>query len=94
MTVSVFIPTALRKYAQGKSEIQIDASDVGETLVLLGVLYPEVRNYIFDNDKKLKRFVNVFVNETNIKNLDGLQTRLEEGANIALIPAIAGGNDE
>ncbi len=94
MTVNVFIPTALRKYAQGKSEIQIDASDVGEALVFLGVLYPEIRNYIFDNDKKLKRFVNVFVNETNIKNLDGLQTRLEEGANIALIPAIAGGNDE
>ena len=94
MTVNVFIPTALRKYAQGKSEIQIDASDVGETLVFLGVLYPEIRNYIFDNDKKLKRFVNVFVNETNIKNLDGLQTRLEEGANIALIPVIAGGNDE
>ena len=94
MTVNIFIPTVLRRYVQRKPEVQVNASDVEEALVLLGVLYPEIRDYIFDDNRKLKRFINVFVNETNIKNLDGLQTRLEEGANIALIPAIAGGNDE
>ena len=94
MTVNIFIPTVLRRYVQRKPEVQVNASDVEEALVLLGVLYPEIRYYIFDDNRKLKRFINVFVNETNIKNLDGLQTRLEEGANIALIPAIAGGNDE
>lgn len=92
ISISIFIPIALRKYTERKASVQVNASDVEEALAQLGALYPEIGNFVFDGEGKLKRFINVFVEEKNIKDLEGIKTRLNDGASITLIPAIAGGS--
>ncbi|MBR1396866.1 MAG: molybdopterin-synthase adenylyltransferase MoeB [Selenomonadaceae bacterium] len=91
MAVTVLIPTTLRSFTTNKSELILNGSTVEEILNELISEYEDVRKAIFDNDKKLRSFVNVFVDGQNIKELDGFQTKVRDGAEIMLIPAIAGG---
>ena len=92
MAVTVLIPTTLRSFTTNKSEITLNGSTVEEVLNELVTEYEDVRKAIFDNDKKLRSFVNVFVDGQNIKELDGFKTKVRDGAEIMLIPAIAGGS--
>lgn len=94
MAISLFIPTALRAFTERKSLIDIDSvATVGDAIKKLVELYPAIGDYIFADNGELKRFINVFVGEENIKGLDGLNTVLKDGDSISLIPAIAGGKD-
>lgn len=94
MAISLFIPTALRAFTERKSLIDIDSvATVGDAIKKLVELYPAIGDYIFADSGELKRFINVFVGEENIKGLDGLNTVLKDGDSISLIPAIAGGKD-
>ena len=91
MSVTILIPTALRSFVDRKSEVEVEGSTVGEALANLAGQYPDLKHQIYEDDVKLRGFVNVFVDGTNIKKLNGLETKLAEGATVMLVPAIAGG---
>ena len=91
MSVTILIPTALRSFVDRKSEVDVDGSTVGEALANLAGQYPDLKHQIYEDDVKLRGFVNVFVDGTNIKKLNGLETKVAQGATVMLVPAIAGG---
>ena len=91
MSVTILIPTALRSFVDRKSEVEVEGSTVGEALANLVGQYPDLKHQIYEDYVKLRGFVNVFVDGTNIKKLNGLETKLAQGATVMLVPAIAGG---
>ena len=91
MSVSVLIPSALRAFVDRKSEIEAEGATVGEALAHVAAQYPDLKHQIYEDDTKLRGFVNVFVDGTNIKKLNGLETAVASGATVMLVPAIAGG---
>ena len=91
MQVTISIPYALRQYTQDKSEVGLDASAVDELLLKLDSLFPGLRAFIVDEGKDVRRYVNIFVNEQDIRSGEGLQTKLKDGDRIRIIPAVAGG---
>ena len=91
MSVTILIPTALRSFVDRKSEVEVEGSTVGEVLANLAAQYPDLKHQIYEDDVKLRGFVNVFVEGTNIKKLNGLETAVASGATVMLVPAIAGG---
>ncbi|MBI3483884.1 MAG: MoaD/ThiS family protein [Acidobacteria bacterium] len=92
MPVKVLIPTPLRPYAEKKECIQFDARTVGEALDLLTGRYGELRKHLYGDDGRLRNFVNVYVNDEDIRSLQKDKTPLKEGDIISIIPSIAGGN--
>ena len=91
MSVSVLIPSALRAFVDRKSEIEAEGATVGEALAHVAAQYPDLKHQIYEDDTKLRGFVNVFVDGTNIKKLNGLDTPVNSGATVMIVPAIAGG---
>ena len=91
MSVTILIPTALRSFVDRKSEVEVEGATVVEALANLATQYPDLKHQIYEDDVKLRGFVNVFVEGTNIKKLNGLETALASGATVMLVPAIAGG---
>ena len=91
MSVTILIPSALRAFVDRKSEVEAEGSTVGEALANLAAEYPDLKHQIYEDDTRLRGFVNVFVDGTNIKKLDGLATPVASGAVVTLVPAIAGG---
>ena len=91
MSVSVLIPSALRAFVDRKSEIEAEGATIGEALAHVAAQYPDLKHQIYEDDTKLRGFVNVFVDGTNIKKLNGLETPVAAGATVMIVPAIAGG---
>ena len=91
VAVTVRIPTQLRPLAGGNSDVQLDGSSVGEALKSLEAAYPGFQDRLFDEAGKLRRFVNVFVADEDIRFLDGLDTPLQDGSTVSIVPAVAGG---
>ena len=91
MSVSVLIPSALRAFVDRQSEIEAEGATVGEALAQVAAQYPDLKHQIYEDDTKLRGFVNVFVDGTNIKKLNGLDTPVNSGATVMIVPAIAGG---
>ncbi|MFU8804634.1 MAG: ubiquitin-like small modifier protein 1 [Bradymonadaceae bacterium] len=91
MTVSIRIPTPLRKFTAGQESVQVEGSTVGEALENLTGTHPDLRTKIFGDDGKVRRFVNIFANEEDIRFQEKLDTPLNEGDEVSIIPAIAGG---
>ncbi|MEX0767080.1 MAG: ubiquitin-like small modifier protein 1 [Microthrixaceae bacterium] len=91
MTVSIRIPTTLRTLTAGSSEVQVEGATVGEALESLEAAHPGFKERLFDADGGLRRFVNVFVADDDVRYLDGVNTPVPEGETIAIIPAVAGG---
>ena len=87
----VRIPTALRTLTGGASEVSVDGGTVGEILKGLDAAHPGVGERLFDDAGALRRFVNVFVAEEDIRFLDGLSTPVAEGQTVSIVPAVAGG---
>ena len=85
------IPTPLRAYTNGQSEVNVSGSNVSEALTDLTSLYPALRPHLFNEGGDLRPFVNLFVGENNIKDLQGVDTTIRDGEKIMLIPSIAGG---
>jgi len=83
----------LRTYAEGQSEISLQGSTVGEVMDGLVTRYPALRPHLFNGDGQLRPFVNLFLNENNVRDLQGLATPLTEGDRLILIPSIAGGRE-
>ena len=92
MAVSVRIPTPLRPLPSGASEVQVEAGTVAEALSALEVSHPGFGDRILDESGQLRRFVNVFVSDDDIRFLDGLDTTVPEGGTVAIVPAVAGGH--
>ena len=91
MTVSIRIPTTLRTLTGGNSEVQVEGATVGEALQSLEAANPGFKERLFDDEGGLRRFVNVFVADDDVRYLDGVNTPVPDGETIAIIPAVAGG---
>ena len=94
MPITIKIPTPLRKFTAEKDAVQVDAATVGDALRALDGRHPGLWQKLVDGegaDAKVKRFINVYAGEDDIRFLDGLATAVADGAEIAIIPAIAGG---
>jgi MoaD family protein len=91
MSVKVRIPTTLRSLAGGSSEVELDGSTVGEVLKNLDAAHPGFSDRLLDDAGGLRRFVNVFVADDDVRFLQGLDTPVPDGETVAIIPAVAGG---
>jgi len=91
MPVTVKIPTQLRAAAEGASEAQLEGATVQEVLDSLFERFGELRGRISDEDGGLRRFVNVYLSGEDIRFLDGLATPVADGAELTILPAVAGG---
>ena len=91
MTVVVKIPTQLRAAAGGEAETQVDGTTVQEVLDRLFERFDDLRVRIYDDDGSLRRFVNVYVAGEDIRFLEGLATPVGDGAELTILPAVAGG---
>ena len=91
MASKVRIPTPLRKLTEGKQEVPVDGKTVGEVLKNLERQYPGIKERIFDEGGSVRRFVNIYINEEDIRFLKNLESSVKEGDEISIVPAIAGG---
>ena len=91
MAVTVKLPTQLRDAAGGAASAQVDGSTVGEVLSALYARHGELRARMADGDGGLRRFVNVYLAGEDIRFLDGLDTPVADGAELTVLPAVAGG---
>jgi adenylyltransferase/sulfurtransferase len=95
MAVTIQIPTALRAFTDRQGEVTVEAATAGEAIAALALAYPDLKQHLYqEGGTELRSFINVFVGETNIKKLRGLDTPLPGGGTIMLVPAIAGGAGE
>ena len=90
--MTILIPTPLRGFAEGKSTAELDASTVSDALQKLTGMYPQMKQHLFGAEGKLRSFVNVYVNDDDVRDLpDKEQTALKAGDEVSIIPSIAGG---
>jgi adenylyltransferase/sulfurtransferase len=89
---TIIIPTALRQYTEHRSEVSISGSTVDEVLAALATSYPELRGQLYNDEGKLRNFVNIYVNEDDVRYLQRGITPVSSGDTISIIPAIAGGS--
>jgi molybdopterin synthase sulfur carrier subunit len=91
VSVTVRVPTTLRPLSGGQAEVAVDGSTVGEVLSGLDTAHPGFRDRLLDDDGNLRKFVNVFLADDDIRYLQGLETPVPDGVTISIIPAVAGG---
>jgi len=91
MSLSVRIPTQLRTLTGGSGEVQVEGATVGEALKALDATYPGFADRLFDDGGNLRRFVNVFLADEDVRFLDGLATPVTDGQTLSIVPAVAGG---
>jgi len=92
MSVTVRVPTILRPLTGGQSEVSVDgAATLVELLDKLDAEHPGIRGRVLDDEGKLRRFVNIYVGEEDVRFAGGLQTPTPDGATVSIIPAVAGG---
>ncbi|HVL51990.1 MAG TPA: MoaD/ThiS family protein [Actinomycetota bacterium] len=92
MSVRVKIPTQLRTLTGGQAELSVDgASDLRELLGKIKTEHPDLTERLLDENGEIRRFVNIYVGEEDVRFLDGLNTNLESGALVSILPAVAGG---
>ena len=87
------IPTPLRSYTNGQAEISVRGANVAEAMGDLVEKFPTLKPHLYNGDGNLRPFVNLFVGEDNIKDLQGVETPLAENSRVVLIPSIAGGSE-
>ena len=87
----VRIPTPLRKLTHGDDTVEVTAATIGEVFGELEARYPGIKERLLDEQSEVRRFVNVYVNEEDIRFLESQKTPLKDGDEISIIPAIAGG---
>jgi len=89
--MKILIPTPLRQYAAKKDTVDVPATTVGEALSGLTSQYSDLRRHLYTDDGKLRAFVNVYLNDEDIRYLSKEQTQVKPGDTIAIVPSIAGG---
>ncbi len=91
MSVTVRVPTTLRTLTAGQAEVAVDGGTVGEVLAALEAQHPGFSERILDADGGLRRFVNVFVADDDVRFLQAMETPVPDGETVSIIPAVAGG---
>jgi sulfur-carrier protein len=91
MSVLVRIPTPLRSLTKGTAEVQGSGDTVGDIIQDLERQFPGLRDRLMDEGGDLRRFINIYVNEEDIRFLEGVKTTLKTGDSVSIVPAIAGG---
>jgi len=91
MAKKIRIPTPLRKLTNNEEVVEVSAGTIGDAISELQTRYPGIKERLVDESGTVRRFVNVYVNEEDIRFLDNQQTKLKDGDEISIIPAIAGG---
>jgi sulfur-carrier protein len=91
MAVTITIPTALRQYAGENSSVSLEADTIGDLLRGLIEQYPPLGKHLYNEQGKLRSFVNIYLGDEDIRYLDGEETPLHDGDTVSIIPAIAGG---
>ena len=91
MPVEVRLPTVLRPHAAGKSTVSIEGGTIGEVLSGLVAEFPGMAGQVLTEDGLLHRFVNVYVNDDDVRYLDQLDTKVSDGDTVSILPAVAGG---
>ncbi len=92
MAVIILIPTPLRPFSGGKSEVAVAAANVSEALDSLTKKFADLRKHLYTEQGALRNFVNLYVGDEDIRYLDGVETKLSDGDILTIVPAIAGGN--
>ncbi len=91
MSVTVRIPTALRKLAAGQETLVLEGATVADIIDAIRAAHPGLADQLVDEKGQVRRFVNLFADDEDIRFLDDLQTELRKGAELSIVPAIAGG---
>jgi molybdopterin synthase sulfur carrier subunit len=91
MATKVRIPTPLRKLTNNEELVEVQAATIGDAIAELQTRYPGIKERLLDETGAVRRFVNVYVNEEDIRFLQNQQTKLKDGDEVSIIPAIAGG---
>jgi sulfur-carrier protein len=91
VSVSVRIPTILRPYTGGAAQVTAEGGSLAEVLDALEAAHPGIRARVLDDDGAIRRFVNVYVDDDDVRFAEGLATPTPEGTSISIIPAVAGG---
>ncbi len=92
MAVTVRVPTPLQKLTGGKSEVSADGANVKDVLADMEKNFPGIKEKLYSEDGELRRFINIYINEEDIRFLDSDGSAVKDGDTISIIPAIAGGS--
>ena len=90
--IKVRIPTPLRPLTKGQGEVEAKAASIADMIGSLDATYPGLKDRLCDDKGELRRFVNIYVNEEDIRFLQGKDTSLKDGDEVSIVPAIAGGS--
>ena len=91
MSVTVRIPTPLRKLTGGADEVSVEAASIGELIDRLEAAHPGMKERLCDEAGEIRRFVNIYVNDEDVRFLQGRETPVTDGDQVSIVPAIAGG---
>lgn len=91
MTVTIRVPTTLRTLTAGKSEVEVEPGTVKSVFDALEAQHPGFAERLLDDDGNLRRFVNIFVSDDDVRFMDGLNTEVPDGETVSIVPAVAGG---
>jgi adenylyltransferase/sulfurtransferase len=87
----ILVPTALRAFTGGQSELEVSGKTAGEVIASLAEAHPEIKQHLYDEEGELRSYVNVYIGEEDIRSLGGLDAPVSEKETVTLVPAIAGG---
>lgn len=90
MSVKVQIPTPMRQHTEGQAVVEASAASIGELLQGIGAKYPGIQGRLFENGQ-VRRFVNIYLNDEDIRYLDNMNTAIKDGDVVSIVPAVAGG---
>lgn len=88
---TVYMPTPLRRLTGGEAKLEVSGDDIGALIQAIDAQYPGVADRLLDDDGNIRRFINVFVNESEIRTLQGMHTPVRAGDKVSIVPAMAGG---
>jgi molybdopterin synthase sulfur carrier subunit len=91
MAVQILIPTPLRVYTRGEKVVTVEARTVGEALRALTDQFPELKRHLFNEEGRLRSFVNLYLGDEDVRYLQGEETPIPDGQTLSIVPSIAGG---
>jgi molybdopterin synthase sulfur carrier subunit len=91
MAVTVRIPTTLRPLSGGDKQVEVEPGSLSQVIDSLDAVHPGFKDRLVDDDGSLRKFVNVFVDDDDVRYLEGLDTKVADGITVSIIPAVAGG---
>ena len=89
---TIKVPPVLRQQTDGEAEVSVDAATVGDALRVLAERYPSTKDQLFSEEGELNRYVNVYLNDEDVRVLEGLDTSVDDADVLVILPAMAGGS--